>query len=186
MPPRVPRPESRRGAAHATQERDRTHGRFTERFLEFSFGPIAPFASQTVKLQVQSMGSRFIRVLALRATLLKSTQVLHGTELANLLLRFQAGASEDMIVTGQGDPTNACSFAMFSAGDPDPWFYFLSPPMMRAGDTFQATVSNGGFLEGGAAPTLTPELTLKVMDDKLYTRLYVDQLAEEMAMEGSA
>jgi hypothetical protein len=183
----VPRPQSRRGRALASQRRDDNDGRFTERFIEFSYPAIAPLDSNTQRTQIQSMGARFVRILAIRATLLQTSDPLPtGVELATLLLRVQSGASNDLFVgagvglnTGRIVP-NVVSFAAICSGSPDPWFWFMSAPRLPAGETLQATVTNGGFNETGAAPTLTPELTFRVMDDKLYKRLYEMELAAEL------
>ena len=104
MPPQVPRPQSRRGGVLQTQLADRSEGRFTERFLEFAYPLIPRFVSVTQRAAVQSMGSRFVRVLALRATLLATSDAVQtGLELASLLLRLQVGAQTDLIVTSGGN-----------------------------------------------------------------------------------
>jgi hypothetical protein len=179
--PRVPTPESRRGRSLEIQLADRSDGRFADRYLEFAYPALPPFTFSTARVQVPSMGTGHIRILAMRTTLLATSDAaLTGLELASLLLRLQVGAANDLIVTSGGNPGNFCSFAILNQGSPDPWFYFASPPRLVAGDTLQATVTNGAFLEAGAAPTLTPEVTLKIMDDAVWRRLYEIELAAEL------
>jgi hypothetical protein len=177
--PDVPTRASRRGASVESQRADANDGRFTERFLEFIFPPIPPGTSATVRLAMQSMGGRFTRITGLRGTLLTTSAPEFGLGLANLLLKFQLGAAQDMIVNGQG----FTSLAILCGGSPDPWFHFAAPPRIRTGDTMQATFFNAGFLEGGAAPTLQPEFTIKIIDDEIYRRLYELDLQAELEVE---
>ena len=179
--PRVPTPSSRRGRSLDVQLSDRGDGRFRERYLEFSYPALLPFHFSTQRVQVPSMGAGHVRILAMRTTLLATSDPAPtGLELASLLLRLQVGANTDLIVTSGGNDGNFCSFAILNAGQPDPWFYFASPPRLVAGDTLQATVTNGAFLEAGAAPTMTPEVTLKIMSDHDWRELYTLELAAEL------
>lgn len=181
MPPQVPTPSSRRGRSLAVQLDDRSLGRFQDRFLEFNYPALPRFTFNTQRVQVPSMGGRFVRVLALRTTLLHTSDATQtGVELASLLLRVQVGAATDLIVTSGGNQGNFTSFSILNGGEPDPWFYFASPPRLVSGDTLQATVTNGAFVESGAAPTLTPEVTMRIMDDATWRHLYEIELAREL------
>jgi hypothetical protein len=186
--PIVPVEATRRGRSHQIQEDDRCEGRFTERFLEFPYPPIpptpAPGSSVLVKNAVQSMGSRFTRVLGVRVTVLASNLPPVGLEAAWLYLQLQIGAQEDWITTqGLSRVKNSVSFAALNSGSPDPWFWFASPPRLTTGDTLQATVTNNPPADAGIFPTLTVSVTMKVIDDRLYTDLYALDLAAELEVE---
>lgn len=183
--PIVPREATRRGRSHQIQEDDRTAGRFTERFLEFQYDPLPPTgASQLIKNAVQSMGSRYIRMLGVRVTVVGSNLPLVGLEPAWLYLQLQIGAEEDWITTqGLSRVKNSVSFAALNSGSPDPWFWFASPPRLTTGDTLQATVTNNPPADAGIFPTLIVTVTMKVVDDRLYTDLYALDLAAELEVE---
>lgn len=161
-------PGSHRDLALRMQRADDGSGRFIERYFEFAFQPIVANTSETVRLQIMSLGSRFVRIVAMRGALLSTNKAFTGMELRQLMLRFQIGAENDLISDGQGN--NVASLAVLFSGNPSPWLWFMSPPRARAGDTFQATITNTDLLENHA--TLGVSLTLRVIDDKVYRELY--------------
>lgn len=181
-PDGAPRPSSRRGRELAKQRADAHEGRFNERIVPFIFPAIGAGQPNpaTVKHSVRSLGGRFTRVLAMRGNLVYSTSnQLHGIEMANLRLRLQLNGQQDWV---GGAPDNAVSFAMLFSGEiqahqeeaNDRWFWFASPPALRAGDVLTATITNTVNL-GEGTPALTPELNLLVMDCDLYDALYDDE-----------
>ena len=164
--PQVPRRHTRRGRWLARERADNAAGRFSERLLQFNFPPIAPLATAQLVQTVTSQGARFVRCLALRGTTM-SDFPLTGLEQASLQTRVQLNGDNDLV---GGSDTNAASFASLFNDPTTPWFQFLSPPLLRAGDLLTVTITNtNGAVE---APDLTPELGLRLMDDELWQELY--------------
>ena len=171
-PPQVPRPLSKRGRWLARQRIDQSQGLFGERVQEFTFGPIAPNGgvgqtTPTPGITIPSMGGRYIRCLAMRGTI-KAPRLTFAEKdfaLASLQLRAQLNAQGDMI-TGL-DPPNATSFRMLFGDAQQPWLWFLSPPVFRAGDLLTMTVTNTDL-----ALTITPDIGLRLIDDELWQELF--------------
>lgn len=172
-PPQVPTPLSRRGRMLARQRIDDAIGRFGERIQDFPFDPIAPATTVDAPqspFTVTSLGGRFVRCTALKGVT-ASSAAFNGTELAALRLRIELNGQSSFI---GGNGTNFASFAALFASQRAPWFWFLSPALFRAGDKLRITVANTD-----AARTLTPEVSLRLIDDTLWQELYSrDWLAE--------
>lgn len=160
----------------ARQRADEAAGIFTERFQDFPFPAIGPglFAQPALSpFSVKSMGGRYVRCLAIRGVT-SSEDAATGQELASLRLRLQLNGQNDWI---GGNETNFASFAALFDDDTAPWFWFLSPPLLRSGDDLTLTVQNTS-----ADLTLTPEVTLRMIDDELWQELYTrDWRAERSA-----
>lgn len=175
--PAVPTPDSRRGKELQIQYADDERGRFTERVFIFpTFSPLAPGglvvpgASQSQTVQIMSNRTSFVRLVAVRG-ILSFTNVLPltGLELAQLQLRLQINGEEDLTTSGQ--QSNPASLATLFAQQTAPWFWFACPPRLRVGDIVQATVTNT-WPAGEGTPTLTPEITLRLVDDEWWRALY--------------
>jgi hypothetical protein len=153
----------------ARQRADGAAGLFTERFQDFPFVPIAPGDSANpgvlpfVPFTVTSQGGRYLRCLAIRGVT-NSDSDFTGLELAALRLRLQLNGQNDFI---GGNETNDASFAALFDDETAPWFWFLSPPLLRAGDQLTLTVHNTS-----TEATLTPEVAIRLMDDDLWQELY--------------
>jgi hypothetical protein len=169
FPPQVPRPASRRGRDVAAQRIDGAAGRFNERILVLPRMVTPPLVTQSQN--VLSLGGRFVRVLGMRGTLVDSTQVLQGVELANLRVRVLLNAESDLIT---GD-TNFSSFGTLF-GDPEsPWYWFAAPARLRSGDKLAVTV-NSTLALGEGTPIQTVEFAFLVQDDDVYQELYAREL----------
>lgn len=163
----------------ARQRADEAAGIFTERVQDFPFAAINPGFSANpgvqpfVPFNVQSMGGRYVRCLAIRGVA-SSGDALTGLELAALRLRLQLNGQNDWI---GGNDTNDASFAALFDDETAPWFWFLSPPLMRAGNQLTLTVTNTS-----EDLVLTPEVALRFIDDDLWQELYTrDWRAERSA-----
>lgn len=173
-PPEVPRPRTRRGRWLARQRIDQAQGLFSERSLQFNFGPIEPGATAQLVLTVTSQGGRFVRCIAMRGTTSSDVTPTTGLELASLELRLQLNGDNDLV---GGNDTNAAALASLFDDASSPWFWWFSPPLLRAGDLLTATITNTNGEEG--APTLTPELGLRLIDDELWQELYTREWLSE-------
>jgi hypothetical protein len=173
--PGVPTPGSRRAASLAIQYADDERGRFTERIFEFpQFKPLVggnpPGNTDSQIIEVVSNRTDFVRLVALRGTLQNATVLpLSGLELAQLMLRLQINGEEDL--TTSGVVTNPSSFAALFANSAAPWLWFSAPPRLRVGDIIQATVTSI-VPESEGATVLTPEVTLRLVDDQWWRALY--------------
>ena len=171
--PQVPRPGTTRGRWLARERADDSRGRFHERFLQFNFAPIAPPGFQSIVQPVTSQGARHVRCLKFRGTT-TSNQAFTGLEPGLLALRLQINGDNDLV---GGNANNFASFASLFDEITTPWFTFVSPPLLRTGDLLTATVANLNAGEG--APTLTPEVSLVLMDDDLWQELYTRDWRKE-------
>lgn len=191
--PQVPLAATPRGYWQEIQQTDRAAGRFVERTYEFPPFPTLTTAapSSTKEILLRSLGSKHLRLIAMRGVLQGATLPLVGVELANIFLRLTLNAQQDLIQTGsdQAQPqSNMASFAaLFSTNivpgvfddvpqtmttnSASPWFWFAAPPRLRSGDKLTATVLNTFLTEGGVIPQ-TPELTLRVADDRWWNMTY--------------
>ena len=169
----VPVPTSRRGLELAQQRRDDAAGRFAERIFELQFGPIAGDGRKQIIQPFNSLGGRFVRLVAMRGAYLQA-----GTPdvfaLSHLRLRMQLNGQSDFIGS---NGSNQASFAMLFADESDPWYWFVSPPRIRTGDLLTLTCDN--TFAGEGAPTLTPEVALRLIDDDLWTLLYAADEADD-------
>lgn len=165
--PNVPRPATTRGRWLARQRVDDGHGRFSERVLQAVFPPIVANTQASLVLTVTSQRGRWVRCLALRGTT-GSNRAPTPFDQAFLLLRLQLNGDNDLI-GGNGD--NFVSFASLFDNKLSPWFRFLSPPLLRAGDLLTFTVFNTEPT-GEVAPLLTPQVGLRLIDDELWQELY--------------
>jgi hypothetical protein len=173
----VPTPGSRRARMLAMQYADDERGRLTERIFKFPQfpglspgGPTAADSVATSTIQVQSNRSSFSRMVALRGVLqFSDTTPLTGLETANLQLRLQINGEEDLTTSGQVSGT--ASFAALFSEDSAPWLWFAAPPRLRAGDELQLTVTNV-FPDVEGAPTLVPEVCVRLVDDEWWRILY--------------
>jgi hypothetical protein len=177
----VPRPGSRRGDELAGQRVYQRRGLFRDRLIVFPFTTIAGGTTQTQKLTITSMGSiggvagggpSYVRLLALRGTVVDGVDVtpdLIPILLGQLRLRLTLNAAQDFV--GGNPPDNTASFASLFSIRAAPWFFFDSPPRCRAGDTLQASIRNE--LEGDGS-AMRPEFSIRVMDDALWTKLYLE------------
>jgi hypothetical protein len=172
--PQVPRPHSRRGRWLARQRADDAVGRFSERTTVYRFDPIDAGASAELTVDVTSMGGRYVRLLAMRGVVAISSEAPSPFDLRALSIRVQLNGQADMIT---GDEVNSCSMAVLFAQKRAPWLWFASPPLMRAGDLLKITATNGYAGEG--APTLTPELCFRVIDDELWQELFTRDLSAD-------
>ena len=187
--PAVPVPNSRRGRELAIQYADDERGRFTERVFIFpTFSPLAPggpsvaAAMQSQTIQIMSNRTSFVRLVALRGILSFTNNLpLTGLELAQLLLRLQINGEEDLTTSGQ--QSNPASFATLFANQTAPWFWMACPPRLRVGDILQATVTNNA-VAGEGAPTLTPEVTCRIVDDEWWRALYGGDYDDEQPDDG--
>ena len=171
-----PPPIYERPIDNLIQRLDDARGRFFDRVWVFPFDPTV-FVNQTTStaadLTAQSQGARHIRVLAIRAVLAGSdTGGLTPTPLdtAQLRLRLQLNGSD--WVTDQAGG-NDVSFATLSTKK-SPWYWYAGALVVRAGDILHAEVN--GRDRPGEAPGLVPEVSMRVMDAKLYDRLYARAL----------
>jgi hypothetical protein len=175
--PEVPRRNSRRGRWLASQRADNARGLFSERLEDFKFAPIAPGTTGSTVPEaytVPSLGGRYIRMLAMRGTTGSNFATPNGFELENLALRVLLNGQNDLIVGPDG---NATSFAMLFGDPQSPFFWFVSPPVFRAGDRLNLTVANSDTVS-----RLSPEVGLWLMDDTLWQELYTrDWRAERSA-----
>lgn len=154
----------------SVQYSDDERGRFTERIFAFPQFAALPAVggtdSQTI--QVTSVRSSFVRLVALRGVLqMSSILPLTGLERAALMLRVQIDGEEDL--TTSGTTSNPASFAALFADSSAPWLWFAAPPRLRVGDIIQATVTNNSLLAG---PALTPEVVCRLVDDEWWQSLY--------------
>jgi hypothetical protein len=154
---------------HAQQRFDvNTDGYFVERVFSYPFGPIAPGDSAEVNMRIMSLGSRYVVCPAMRGSLGFSSRTLTGLELGQLELQLKLNALDDWITDGEGG--NTASLGLLFARQPSPWFWFAHPHRLRTGDNLIATITNTA--EGETAPTLRPELLLRLMDADIYWDLY--------------
>ena len=162
----------------ARQRADEAAGIFTERIQDFPFPAIAAgdFATAGLSPQtVTSMGGRYIRCLAIRGVTRSDADPPTGQERAAARLRVQLNGQNDWI---GGNETGFASFAALFDEEAAPWFWFLSPPLFRAGDQLQLTVQN----TSPGDTILTPEVALRLIDDELWQELYTrDWRAERSA-----
>lgn len=165
--PQVPRRRTTRGRWLARQRADDSRGRFNERILQFVFGPVDADSFVQLVETVPSQGGRFVRCLALRGTT-GSNRAPTPFDQAFLLLRLQLNGDNDLV---GGNGSNFVSFASLFDNRASPWFRFLSPPLLRAGDLLTATVFNSEPV-GEVSPLLTPEVGMHLMDDQLWQELY--------------
>lgn len=180
--PAVPVPGSRRAKMLALQYADDERGRFTERVFVFpQYSALVPGGVSTVgaqqlqTIQVTSNRTSFVRLVACRGVLQRSTVTpLTGLELAQLTLRLQINGEEDLTTSGQ--VSGAASFATLFAQQAAPWFFFAAPPRLRVGDQVDAIVTNI-TATGGA--TLTPEVSLRLVDDEWWRLLYGGELDDD-------
>lgn len=169
FPPAVPRPTSTRGRWLARQRADQARGLFLERTLVFDFGQITPL--QTVQLiqPVTSMGGRFVRCTAIRGSNgANPPGQAAGLQMANLQLRVQLHGDQDLF---GGNGTNTVSLASLFDDVATPWFWFLSPPLFRTGDTLTLTLENT-FPSNEVGPDMTAQVALRIIDDDLWQELY--------------
>lgn len=172
--PGIAPPGTSRAELLAQQVADNERGRFTERIFVFpqfaaltAGGPSVAGAQQTQQIQVTTNRSSFVRLVAARGVVqFSDTLPLTGLEAANLLLKLSINGEEDL--TTSGIVGGSASFANLFSSSAAPWFWFASPPRLRNGDTVQATVINN-FVEGA---TLTPEVSLRLVDDEWWQVLY--------------
>lgn len=151
-------------------------GRFTERVFVFpQFPALAPGgavvagAQSSQQVLVTTNRSNLLRLVACRGILSTSdTLPLTGLETAQLQLSLAINGLEEL--TTNGSTGGPASFATLFASNVAPWFWFAAPPLLRNGDTIQATVTNNASAEGGA--TLTPEVSLRLVDDEWWQALY--------------
>jgi hypothetical protein len=176
--PAVPVPTSRRGRELAVQYADDERGRFTERvFVCPPFSPLAPggptvaAAQQVQTVQITSNRTSFVRLVAMRGILFNTDQALplSGLELSFLKLRVQINGEEDFSTSGNS--SNPVSFATCFADVDAPWFWWACPPRLRVGDNIEVTVTNFAPV-GDGAPTLTPEVAFRLVDDEWWQALY--------------
>ena len=175
--PAVPVPDSRRGRELAVEYADDERGRFTERvFVCPPFSPLTPggptvaTATQMQTVKVTSNRTSFVRLVAMRGVLFNSDVLpLTGLELAQLKLRVQINGEEDFSTSG--DSSLPTSFAILFADVDAPWFWWACPPRLRSSDNIEVTVTNfAPAVEG--APTLTPEVAFRLVDDEWWRALY--------------
>jgi hypothetical protein len=164
--PVVPRPQTTRGRWLARQRADDAAGRFSERVLIFDFAPIAAGDSAQLVQTITSQGGRFMRCVAMRGTTSSDADPT-GIDLALLAMRVQLNGDNDLVSNENG---NVATLATFFDDESTPWFWFLSPPLLRAGDRFTITITNLGSGEG--APALTPSIGFRMIDDELWQELY--------------
>jgi hypothetical protein len=175
--PAVPVPTSSRGRELAVQYADDERGRFTERvFVCPPFSPLAPggptvpAAVQMQTVKITSNRTSFGRLVAMRGVLFNSdTLPLSGLELAFLKIRVQINGEEDFSTSG--DASNPASFSMLFANVDAPWFWWACPPRVRTGDNIEVTVTNFSPT-GDDAPTLTPEVAFRIVDEVWWRALY--------------
>lgn len=183
--PAVPVPGSRRGQEIQIQYADDERGRFTERlfiFPQFAAlqpgGPTALNSSDTQQVQITSNRTSFVRLVAMRGVLqFSSVLPLTGLEEASLLLRLQINGEEDLITSGN-QVNNGLSFASLFSADTAPWFWMAAPPRLRTSDILQATITNIS-VAGEGSPVLTPELSLRIVDDEWWRALYGGDFDDE-------
>lgn len=174
MGPEVPRPATRRGRDLAQQRLDASRGRWNERILPMVFGRLTGVApQQTVQTPIQSLGSRYVRMLGFRGVLVADNSSLLGVELASLRLQLLVNGQENLI---SSENANTASFAALFSDDSAPWYWFAAPPRMRTGDVLTATIIMVLAL-GEGTPQLTPELDFMMMDDEIFRELYDRQEA---------
>lgn len=169
FPPAVPRPATTRGRWLARQRADQARGLFLERTLIFDFGSVA--AASTVQLvqTVTSQGGRFVRCPAMRGTNgANPPGQAAGLQMSNLQLRMQLHGDQDLF---GGNATNTVSLAALFDDISTPWFWFLSPPLLRAGDTLTLTLTNT-FPNNEVGPDMTAQVALRLIDDELWQELY--------------
>ena len=166
-PPQVPRPHTTRGRWLARQRANDGHGRFSERLLQFNFPTLAPTTGAQLVQTVTSQGGRFLRLLAMRGTVASDVTPATGLEPSQVLLRVQLNGDNDLF---GGNEDNAGTLASLFDDMTSPWFWFLSPPLLRSGDLITMTVANTTSGEG--APDLTPEIAFRLIDDELWQELY--------------
>jgi hypothetical protein len=168
---------------HAQQRRDVEGEYFVERIFEFPFATLAPGASQSVNLRIMSMGGPYVVMVAMRGTLEFSNRALTGLELGFLRLRLVLNGLDDWI--SDGGSGNEASMAALFSGSPAPWLWLSKPTRLRAGDNLIATIRNAG-ISFETAPTLRPQLLVRLADEQAYWTLYgkhvdIDQAADAPA-----
>jgi hypothetical protein len=170
----VPRPHSRRGRWLARQRADDAAGRFNERAFVFQIPAIAGGDSGEVIIPITSQGGKYVRLLSMRGVVVSSASP-SPFDATAASLQLQLNGQADMIVGGESE--NACSFAMLFSDRRAPWLWFQSPPLMRTGDMLRLVVRNG--YEGESPPTLTPEVTFRIIDDDLWQELFTRDLSHD-------
>jgi hypothetical protein len=161
----------------AMQYADDERGRLTERIFEFPQfpalapgGPTAAGSSFSQSIRVTSNRGSFLRWVATRGVVQFSTVLpLTGLEAANLMLRVQVNGQEDLTTAGQ--LSSPSSFAALFSEIAAPWLWMAAPPRLRVGDELLVTVTNI-WPATGSPPTLTPEVTLRLVDDEWWRILY--------------
>lgn len=166
-------PNSQAGRiARLAAENDR--GRFTERIFVFpqfdpleAGGPTNAASVQSKTINITTNRSPILRLVAFRGILqFSDTLPLNGLETANLLVSLSINGEEEL--TTEGGSGGPVSIASLCSSNVAPWFFFAAPPVLRNGDTMQVTVTNN-FEEGA---TLTPEISLRLVDDEWWQALY--------------
>jgi hypothetical protein len=169
-----------RQVANRRQRADDAEGRFFDRLWVFPFDP-QTFVDRTTtteaELSAMSQGARHIRVLALRAVLVgldNPTATPTALDTAQLRLRLQLNGSDWATDEIGGQDV---SFAILCTKK-SPWYWFEGPLIVRSGDLLHATVRAAP--RAGEAVGLLPALSMRVMDARLYDRLYERALARRL------
>jgi hypothetical protein len=171
--PGLPPSENQKRARDETIERYAlARGRFAERIFEFpTFQPLflpGPL-TDSQQIDVKSNGDSFVRLVALRGVVNTLGALPSGTnfEAANTFLQIGIDGLEDLMTSGkQAQPA---SFAMLFSETAAPWFWFSAPPLIRVGETMQATVT---VQQVPAEVAWQPEVACRFVDDEVWCQLY--------------
>jgi len=181
FPPEVPTPASRRGRDLASQRADDARGRFYEKLHTYDFGAVGAGAKVDARLQVPSLGGRFVRLVAWRGDTENG-----GPSYLGRLVRVGLMVNAEHLIAGA--PANNASFATLFGYDPkkSPWFWFASPPRLRAGDTLVARITNAND-----SATVIPNVALRLVDEDWWFDAYAsdrdnDLEANEREADGLA
>lgn len=166
---------------------DQMRGRWNQRLRVFLFDQLtAPSRTQTQTVKVNSIGGRYVRLVAMRGTLAASSASLQGDELSHLRLRILLNGSSDLIARerdnflppeGNGQTVAFASLFGGDAEDPNgtdaPMYWFAAPPRLLTSDALSITVTST-VNRGEGTPTLAASLALMFVDADLYESLYDD------------
>lgn len=174
-----PSEDAKRARDEMVQRYTLARGRFFERVFTFPnlqaiSAAGSPLPNNTVgRVDVKSNGGSFVRCVAMRGTAVRSdgAGLSAGLELAQLFLLLSVDGVEDFTTSGQA--TQPVSYETLFSEAAAPWFWFAAPPLLRVSETLSATISTTFQATSGETQvTLTPQLTLRLIDDDAWCALY--------------
>lgn len=174
--PGLPRPGTRRARDLARQWNDDARGRFTERLFTFADSVVVAPGTTTdpgSTIDVVSNRGDFLRMVALRGSIVATSGAQVSTDLTNIRLSLTINGEEFFATDGKKE--GFASYAdMFTTNAP--WFWYASPPRLRVGDVLRANWQN---TNGGGGNSITASLVARLVDDQWWRALYGDGAVTE-------